>query len=53
MKRPQPIIRVILIVAVTIIALTLILQRSVCEIHYRNGSQEVVALLDCKSVKSQ
>ncbi|HEY2453286.1 MAG TPA: Hok/Gef family protein [Scandinavium sp.] len=53
MKRPQPIIRGMLIAAVTIITLTLILRRSVCEIHYRNGSQEVVALLDCKSAKVQ
>lgn len=53
MKRPQPIVRVMLIIAVTIIALTLIMQRTICEVHYRNGSQEVVALLDCKPVKGQ
>lgn len=53
MKRPQPVVRIMLIIAVTIITLVLILQRSVCEIHYRSGTQEVVALLDCKTVKVQ
>jgi hypothetical protein len=52
-KRPQPIVRVMLIIAVTIIALTLIMQRTVCEIYYRSGSQEVHALLDCKPERKQ
>lgn len=51
MKRPQPIIRALLIIAMTIIAVTLITRRSLCEIRYRNGSQEVAARLDCISDK--
>ena len=51
MKRPQPIIRVMLIIAVTIIALTLIMQRSLCEVHFRSGSKEVSALLDCRPAR--
>jgi|GEM_PF-131157 len=53
MKQSQLIIAALLIIAVTIIAVTLIVRRSVCEIHFRNGSLEVAAHLDCKSVKAQ
>ncbi len=51
MKRTQLIIRVATIAAITAILLTLITHRTLCEIHYRNGSLEVTARLDCSSGK--
>ncbi|MGO0619429.1 Hok/Gef family protein [Leclercia adecarboxylata] len=51
MKRTQLIIRVATIAAITAILLTLITRRTLCDIHYRNGSLEVTARLDCSSGK--
>ncbi|MNC83163.1 small toxic polypeptide [compost metagenome] len=51
MKRMERIIRLATIAAITAIVLTLITRRTLCEISYRNGSQEVTARLDCSSGK--
>ncbi|MEE9954339.1 Hok/Gef family protein [Enterobacter quasihormaechei] len=52
MKRQSPIIRVLMIIALTIIILTLVTRKTLCEIRYRNGSLEVSARMDCRSGKS-
>ena len=49
MKRRQPTTRIVLIIAVTLIALSLINRKSLCEIRFRSGSLEVAARLACKS----
>lgn len=51
MKRMELIIRLAMIAALTAIILTLITRRTLCEIHYHNGTQEVTARLDCSSGK--
>ena len=48
MKRQSPIIRVLMIVALTI---TLVTRKTLCEIRFRNGSLEVTARMDCRSGK--
>ncbi|HEX4503058.1 MAG TPA: Hok/Gef family protein [Scandinavium sp.] len=53
MKQLQLIITVLLIIVISIIAVTLVVRRSVCDIHFRNGSLEVAVHLDCKSAKVQ
>ncbi|HDR1956597.1 TPA: Hok/Gef family protein [Enterobacter hormaechei] len=52
MKRQSPIIRVLMIVALTIIIITLVTRKTLCEIRFRNGSLEVTARMDCRSGKS-
>ena len=49
MKRQSPIIRVSMIVALTIIILTLVTRKTLCEIRFRNGSLEVTARMECRS----
>lgn len=49
MKRQSPIIRVLMIIALTIIILTLVTRKTLCEIHFRNGSLEVTARMECRS----
>ncbi|EKS7115355.1 Hok/Gef family protein [Enterobacter bugandensis] len=49
MKRQSPIIRVSMIVVLTIIILTLVTRKTLCEIRFRNGSLEVTARMDCRS----
>lgn len=51
MKRQSPIIRVLMIVALTIIILTLVTRKTLCEIRFRNGSLEVTARMECRSGK--
>ncbi|ELC7203443.1 Hok/Gef family protein [Enterobacter hormaechei] len=51
MKRQSPIIRVLMIIALTIIILTLVTRKTLCEIRFRNGSLEVTARMDCRSGK--
>jgi len=51
MKRQSPIIRVSMIVALTIIILTLVTRKTLCEIRFRNGSLEVTARMECRSGK--
>ncbi|MDH1319774.1 Hok/Gef family protein [Enterobacter bugandensis] len=38
-----------MIVALTIIILTLVTRKTLCEIRFRNGSLEVTARMDCRS----
>ena len=49
MKRQSPIIRVLMIIALTIIILTLVTRKTLCEIRFRNGSPEVTARMECRS----
>ncbi|HEI9734181.1 TPA: Hok/Gef family protein [Enterobacter cloacae] len=49
MKRQSPIIRVLMIIALTIIILTLVTTKTLCEIRFRNGSLEVTARMECRS----
>ena len=51
MKRQSLIIRGLMIIALTIIILTLVTRKTLCEIRFRNGSFEVTARLDCRSGK--
>ena len=49
MKRQSPIIRVLMIIALTIIILTLVTRKTLCEIRFRSGSLEVTARMECRS----
>ncbi|MCK7439063.1 Hok/Gef family protein [Enterobacter cloacae] len=49
MKRQSPIIRVLMIIALTIIILTLVTRKTLCEIRFLNGSLEVTARMECRS----
>ncbi len=51
MKRQSLIIRGLMIIALTIIILTLVTRKTLCEIRFRNGSLEVTARMDCRSGK--
>ena len=48
MKRQSPSIGVLMIIALTIIILTLVTRKTLCEIRFRNGSLEVTARMDCR-----
>ena len=49
MKRQSLIIRGLMIIALTIIILTLVTRKTLCEIRFRNGSLEVTARMECRS----
>lgn len=49
MKRLKPSIGVLMIIALTIIILTLVTRKTLCEINFRNGSFALTARLDCRS----
>ncbi|MDU4840530.1 MAG: Hok/Gef family protein [Leclercia adecarboxylata] len=49
MNRQNPGIGVLMIIALTIIILTLVTRKTLCEISFRNGSLEVIAKMDCRS----
>ncbi|WP_349775251.1 Hok/Gef family protein [Leclercia adecarboxylata] len=49
MKRRDPSIGVLMIISLTIIILTLVTRKTLCEIRFRNGSLEVIAQMDCRS----
>lgn len=49
MKRRDPSIRVLMIISLTIIILTLVTRKTLCEIRFQNGSLEVIAQMDCRS----
>ena len=49
MKRQSLIIRGLMIIALTIIILTLVTRKTLCEIRFRNGSFEVTARMECRS----
>ncbi|MER1678032.1 Hok/Gef family protein [Enterobacter hormaechei] len=51
MKRRNPSIVVLMIISLTIIILTLVTRKTLCEICFRNGSLEVTARMDCRSGK--
>ena len=51
MKRRNPSIGVLMIISLTIIILTLVTRKTLCEIRLRNGSLEVTARMDCRSGK--
>ena len=46
MKRRNPSIGVLMIISLTIIILTLVTRKTLCEIRFRNGSLEVTARMD-------
>ena len=49
MKRKSPGIGVLMIISLTIVILTLVTRKTLCEISFRNGSPEVIAKMDCRS----
>ncbi len=51
MKRRNPSIGVLMIISLTIIILTLVTRKTLCQIGFRHGSVEVIAQLDCRSGK--
>lgn len=51
MKQQKPIIRALMIIALTIIILSLVNRKTLCELRFRQGSLELVARMDCRSGK--
>lgn len=51
MKQQKPIIRALMIIALTIIILSLVNRQTLCEIRFRQGSPELFARMDCRSGK--
>ncbi|WP_432226627.1 Hok/Gef family protein [Enterobacter wuhouensis] len=51
MKRQNPGTGVLMIIALTIIILTLVTRKTLCEISFRNDSFAVTARMDCRSGK--
>lgn len=51
MKQQKPIIRALMIIALTLIILYLVNRKTLCEIRFRQGSLELVARMDCRSGK--
>ncbi|MNB70030.1 small toxic polypeptide [compost metagenome] len=51
MKHKTPDTRVLIITLLTVIILTLIKGKTLCEIRFRDGPLEFIARMDCRSGK--
>ncbi|HEY4436410.1 MAG TPA: Hok/Gef family protein [Lelliottia sp.] len=51
MKQQKPIIRALVVIALTIIILSLVNRKTLCEIRFHQGSLELTARMDCRSGK--